>query len=407
MELLDIWVMVRMLQFNVYQTSVASSAEYGYVQNVRKLLADQNYSQLRTLVQETTGVTAFESRYHLINCRLALWGIIEPRFAEMAVNYSRDNHRALSFFELAEILGCASAVFSLPSEVETSQSALLALVELNSASDQCVEGGSPVAEDLLYVPRRSGFFSIIENLLNALFFCKKNNVRLVVPPEIYWWPYPLELKGFFEGAIGQGDLIWGGATARAGLDFNVPRQFLRCIGRQDLEAFFKFKEEFYATFLMRSLEVLSLFNGSQLLRQIGSSVLYLRAGDKIVLETVRVPDQILEDAVAEVIRHSSSPLFVISDSHCEAQKLSSAFPGGEVVNITPKSFEGYFHRKDENSLQDCLAILRNFCLLARSPVAVSCPSSNLVNAACWARVGKRETRVAHSKYVPVYRYIFV
>ncbi len=253
--------------------------------------------------------------------------------------------------------------------------------------------GNPI----YFAPVFSGFFSIIENLLLMDFFSRLAGGHLVLSPEQFWWGYEVRFSEIFPSLFQIADpsqterISWFTRDGAADwLQSQTPElQF----------EFFKFKCAQYNLISDHCAKFLERLGVSQLDYN-SSSVLFLRGGDKFSQETVPFPDSLV---TFELGRLSSlgDGVQVLSDEFNMAQELQNRFPG--VQNISRQSMQGHTLLGNRNR-QDVIEILQNFLFLSNSRVAAGCPSSNLMNAANQARIG-RGCPAYTSKTFPVPAYL--
>lgn len=246
---------------------------------------------------------------------------------------------------------------------------------------------------MVYQPRDSGFFSIIENMIVASYVARLSNKTLVIDNTYGWWGYEEAFGDIFSNTFGFNllDRIPNNAQA---VHFESMRDFIFKGGEVYLHQFYQFKSAKYKKIEkdIRQFYKGDLFNVAR------SGLMFVRGGDKAHAEAPVQPyAHYLHDLDALARRVSRT--VVLSDTFELARDV---IMGTTATNITPMQHMGYHHKYGEKV--SCLPILKNYLALVDCLESVSCPSANLVNAAHWTR---SNDNFNYNTYNPVYRYALI
>jgi hypothetical protein len=380
-----------MLQFNTYKIAGEPWAFPRYVKKLRKLYSESDYSSLAKHLRVSRNKYKSTLRYHLINSRIYLWGLIESDFGEEAKNYAIANYSNLDNYSRQEFLGCLKGL-GIDNNIHFSQ--FRKMIE-ESKSKIVIPQKTSDRSIALFEPRRSGFFSVIENIIVALYIAEQDNVSLMLSPEDRWWPYDVPFHLIFENFLG---LKYNkDFSPQSTIAFDSARTKIAYLNLNDATTFYAHKRNKYS--LIHS--IVSKYSSDKEDFSQGAPIYFVRAGDKLDLETVLPPVRIVDDYLREVAVKFGA-LGIISDDYEYAEQLKQRLINSDVYNLTSKNCNGHKLSTSTSSV-DVDTILKNFLLLICSPVALSCPSSNLVNAAHWAR--KSDEKNIFSALNPVEKYL--
>lgn len=246
---------------------------------------------------------------------------------------------------------------------------------------------------MVYQPRDSGFFSVIENIIVAAYVARLSNKALVIDNTYHWWNYEEAFGDIFRNTFGFNLLDKLPNNAQA-VHFESMRDFIFKGSEVYLRQFYQFKEAKYKEIEkdIRRYYKGDLFNVSR------SGLVFVRGGDKAHVEAPVQPyAHYLHDI--EALARRCSRTVVLSDQWELARDVSM---GTTATNITPASHAGYHHKYGEKV--SCLPILKNYLAIVDCLESVSCPSANLVNAAHWTR---SNDTFNYNTYNPVYRYALI
>jgi hypothetical protein len=383
-----------MLQFNIYKFPGEPWGFRGYVKKIRNFYSQSDDASLVRLVNRNRDKYKATLRYHLINSRLFMWGIVGTDIGLEARSYAIANYPNLDNYSRHEFLGCLERLNIESSDCFNQFKRLTkGGFELNFLHGNFqAESDKPVS---LFKPRKSGFFSVIENIIVALFIAEQDGVVLMLPPEKDWWPYEVSFHQIFGNSLG---LKYDkNISLESSIDFDAAREKVAYLGLDDANVFYVHKRKIYNVIYNLVLKYLS---GLEIIEQ-GIPIYFVRAGDKLELETVLPPMNLVEKSLLSVLDKFGS-IGIISDDYVHAEKLRLRLNHIGVYNLTSKNCYGH-ELSTSTSENDVITILKNFVLLRQSPVALSCPSSNLVNAAHWAR--KSDEQNIFSALNPVEKYL--
>jgi len=366
-----------MLQFNTYYHNEPSELKM-FIKNIRELMFVDSTAS-RELVLRSRHLVVHK-RFFLILVRLLYFGIIEKSLAIEIMEKEKNTFKTMNNFELSEIIFCFPELKTTLSPIY-GHDRIKALVESTRQTVPTLprdDESKSVIKFLIYKPRKSGFFSIIENIIAASYVCLYHGFRICVLNEEHWWPYEISFFDIFGDRWIQSSDIPRNLVAGE-LRFDAMRDLIGNLGGDQIRKFSSFKIIEYQSIRGQLAEFYNLVEKSEM-----ANYYYHRAGDKVLLETPRLP---LSNIRAELIKIANlhGPIGVISDSYSEAMQICNY--SSKLNNLTDASFDGHFLDKSTKS-SDVLAIIRNFLLLSESQLTLSCPSSNLVNAAQWAKCGE-------------------
>jgi hypothetical protein len=396
-----------MLQFNIYQVSGETEKIRDYTLRIRNSLKEGKLALIGSIVEANEASLKNQTRYHLINSRLALWGIIESHWAQLACTFCEQNSNKMTYFELTEVASCASAILRRNDPLECDFATFLKAISTEKEAKDLNFFNEFENNKIHYMPRRSGFFSTIENIINAAFYASNQNSMLALPPQNHWWPYPLDIANLLQMTPLRSLISFDNQNPNRYITFDQPRQFIRGTSSEKLGKFARWKHLIYSDMLEEIQRSLGPSMSQEILESIGQPVLFIRGGDKLDYETVQIPDPIVGDMLNSVSCCQAEKIAIISDSFELSKNMSKKFSNHPLKVLTPPSQTGYFHSKHMNSSEGTKIMLAYFCLIAQSPIPISDPSSNLVNAAHWA---KFSPLVIHPqdirRYSPITRHLF-
>jgi hypothetical protein len=268
------------------------------------------------------------------------------------------------------------------------------------------------AEILVYTPNLSGFYSILENIVNAYVLAELHNKILAVNVNNSWWPYPLSFDEIFSGIFLTTDLMGKIHPKKkmVSLPFEQFRGLFSHLCALDPKTAYQKKERMYGV-IRQTLTNISGVRPSFLSELKDSGVLYIRGGDKLVFEAISVPEEFLVADIEKMLNRVSR-VFLISDDYMRAQSLIEKVDNKYVFNLTEEMFSGYYNssanptleRKDIATFDDMRAIIKNYVYIATSGLSSSCPSTNIVNSAHWSN-----EMVTHEEWaaVPIHKYLIL
>ena len=339
----------------------------------------------------------------LICARLFFWGQLERSFVriELAERINKQSFDAADVFEKQELLDCLGEDM-LAGFIGTNFDFAKLNTRWNPAdySKELVESSSAYDETWIYIPPPTGFFSVIENIVLARFFCLLNKKRFKLDTRHNWWHYPIlftELLPYLDATSVAPD-----DSSAKYIMWDYLRQYFRYIGPQNFEFLRIFKAQEYKK-VKRCLH--SYISRCQVSERPNPEdcVVFVRGGDKIKLETIDAPFLFLREDV-DFLRDSNTTIHVLSDDHKLADSFIQRLGLQSNANLTARDRSGY-HLRNGHSVEDVNTIINNFLILANAKYSISCPSSNLVNSAHWSNRVLDDTFRPRS--LPSLRYLYL
>jgi hypothetical protein len=234
----------------------------------------------------------------------------------------------------------------------------------------------------------------------AKYYCKIRNKIFKLDTSHDWWRYPIPFLDIMDAeALDEFNLD---SSPDFYLTWDVLRQGFNKISQNDCYKFAAFKSNEYKKL---RLNFQNYFDSTRSLINLEASscVLYIRGGDKTILETIKGPEDLLrKDIVA--IQDLNVPIYVLSDDFRLAESLCKKYGNNTTLNLTKNIFLGY-HYGLSNTIEDFFAIIENYLILSSCSYSISCPSSNLINSANWSNMKLNKHFPLHS--IPTYRYLYL
>ena len=245
---------------------------------------------------------------------------------------------------------------------------------------------------MLYQPRDSGFFSVIENLIVAKYVARMNNKQLIVDNTYAWWGYDEPFEDIFRDFT----LVDNVPANPQAIHFDSMRNFIFTATDEHMYEFYKFKIQMYK----KILRDIRWYYKDEVYNVARSGLIFLRGGDKLETETISPPEHLLYRDIAALARRVSRRV-VLSDDYALAEKVANK--ESVITNITPREHTGYRHAY--GGKVSCKPILKNYLALVDCKESLACPSANLVNAAHWSRAD--DLAFDYNTINPVYRYALI
>jgi len=244
---------------------------------------------------------------------------------------------------------------------------------------------------MLYQPRNSGFFSVIENLIVAAYVARLSNKELIVDNTYDWWNYEEKFEDVFRGVFTLVDRVPDDAMA---VHFDSMREFIFNASEVYLRQFYTFKYDMYCDIerAIRRYYKKDKFSVED------AGLVFVRGGDKAQTEVPLPPFFRYWSDISNLARRVPR-VVLLSDDHKLAEDVCL---DTVAENITPNYHNGYHHQYAGKV--SCLPILKNYLAIIDCKESVSCPSSNLVNAAHWSRAYSNHN---YNTFNPVYRYVLI
>jgi len=336
----------------------------------------------------------------LIYVRLFFWKLITlydliPLIKDR-VNY--ENYNNLGIFEKNELQCCLGHELLCAFLGEKIQ-AFNEITNPNRYPD-IVGDSSDASEVWTYIPPPTGFFSIIENILYAKFYCRLRNKIFKLDINHNWWQYPIQFLNLFDDDLRKEFNL--DLPSDMYLTWDVLRFGMNKISHEEYQELAEFKFNEYKKIKNTLNNFFSKIKKPNELA-IDGCVVYIRGGDKIVLETIQSPPELLRHDLMAV-QALKVPIFFLSDDFKISEGALQLYGDKSSRNITKSIFHGY-HYGHNNSEEDFYAIIENYLILASCRYSISCPSSNLVNSAHWSNQKLKTDFNLWS--IPTYRYLYL
>lgn len=248
---------------------------------------------------------------------------------------------------------------------------------------------------MVYQPRNSGFFSVIENMIVAAYVARLNNKELLIDNTYAWWDYKEPFDDIFRTTFTIVDRLPANPHA---IHFESMRDFIFTASPAHIDQFSQFKVQMYGK-IEREIRRYHTVKSGETYPVLDAGLIFLRGGDKLEAETILPPMDLLMQDIAALKRRVSRRL-VLSDDYVLAERIVDK--DDAVINITPFDHRGYHHKYGEKV--SCLPILKNYIALIDCEESLACPSANLVNAANWTR---DQSNFNYNTINPVYRYVLI
>lgn len=244
---------------------------------------------------------------------------------------------------------------------------------------------------MLYQPRNSGFFSVIENLIVAAYVARLSGKELIVDNTYDWWNYEEKFEDIFRGVFTLVDRVPDNTAA---VHFDSMRDFIFNAGEVYLHQFYTFKYDMYCN-IERAIR---RYYKKDKYSVDDAGLVFVRGGDKAQVEA---PIQLWSRYTTDInnLARRVPRVVVLSDDY---KLAGDVCVNTNAENITPDYHNGYHHRFGVRV--SCLPILKAYIALIDCKESVSCPSANLVNAAHWSRAYSNHN---YNTFNPVYRYALI
>lgn len=366
----------------------------------------------RNPVMDETGILLLEAalaaakgigKSVLIVARLFFWGQLSRTFVlqSLASKVTRSNFDQADVYEKQELFVClGQPVLSELIGNDFNFSTLsTAWDDFDYSADLNLTNSKP-DETWTYIPPPTGFFSVIENIVLAKFFCKINNKTFRLDTNHNWWRYPVPFLHLFEGT-GTSDFNTDLPQEKF-IMWDTLRHYFRFINPAAFNLLKKFKIQQYER-IKHSLS--HYLDGIDLRPRPAPEecIVFIRGGDKVQLETIDAPSGLLLSDI-EAMKKRRVPVRILSDDHGLAESLVQSLGLGKESNLTASNRKGY-HLQAGHSLNDVHTIINNFLILSNARYSFGCPSSNLVNSAHWSN------RILNDGFkprsIPCLRYLYL
>ncbi len=241
---------------------------------------------------------------------------------------------------------------------------------------------------VLYRPRGSGFFSVIENIIAASVIAELEGKSLIVDLQGNWWTYEEPFEKLFEGAF-----EFVNVSEAPYIEFDYFRNKWSYANDSMIDVLSEMKKNSYK----KIYECISRFVGNDGKRP-GTGIIFVRGGDKLYSETILPPMNALRQDLLWMKRRCNER-HVLSDDKDLGSLVASLDHG--VIDRSDDNKGGYHY--NPRSKSSCKNILKNYLDMVGAKENFSCPSANIVNAAMWTRTDKDNYSMSN----PVYRYLLL
>ena len=391
-----------MLQFGnaLYKNDHQSKEILEFIELIRigEKLSTGEIEKIRALTTQTT----YPRRSLLVYVRLFFWGYITYDEASLdLVNLlGPDTFKSFDAFERTEIVTCLGPrLASILTGIDISD---LKNYGDGASNEISVDFNSRPESDEIwcYTPPPTGFFSLIENILIAKFICRLQGKEFRLDKNFNsWWRYPVNFESIFPEFFKVDDKLNDRPVKY--LQWEFARDLIKTVGHDVLKYFSKFKVEEYKKIRV-ALEKWLKLEGESVAVSAQSAVYFIRGGDKLALETVVPPEHVIEYDFNHIFKMSDH-FMVLSDDYRMAEDFRIRYGKSKIDNITEKICAGYY-ANCMSTVDDVRRIIKNYMVIASVRYSMSCPSSNLVNAAHWSNNNLELLRLSST---PVLRYCYL
>ena len=244
------------------------------------------------------------------------------------------------------------------------------------------------AKVVSYQPRNSGFFSVIENIIAAQIMAHFEGNKLVIDLTGNWWCYEESFEDIFGDTF---EYTKDGTLPQ--MRFELMRHRLQNTNDDFAWCYMDMKKIWYNQIFIDISHYISCPDV-----MVSAGVMFVRGGDKLQTETILPPMKFLLRDLKWMARRCDDRFVLSDDKHVgEAVAALDSF----VLNRSNQVEGGYHHTYGKKV--SCLNILRNYLTMVEAKENMSCPSTNLVNAAQWTRNDQDNYSLSN----PVYRYLLI
>jgi hypothetical protein len=235
-------------------------------------------------------------------------------------------------------------------------------------------------KQIIYQPVASGFFSVIENIVNAKIFCDVHRSRFHVKLSGGWWKYHDPFNDMVDC-----------------FDYQIPAFHpieTKSYSQAEMRKwFFSLSVDQYPEYNRRKIIIYrKIYNSlknyleknhiqwNMHLKDTSAGV-YLRKGDKILLEDVNIPDENLIRYLSTKLQRYDSVYISSDDVLWAKEQFSKIHP---AIMFDDSTTDGYFFGKE--SATDHIDIVKKYLRLSSTNVLIGDVGSNLVNAIAYNRI---------------------
>lgn len=241
---------------------------------------------------------------------------------------------------------------------------------------------------VVYRPRSSGFFSVIENIIAAACVAELDGFRLMIDLSGNWWGYEEPFEDIFADTF---EYTKDGSLPL--MNFDGMRKAWMTPTDTTAALLSTMKAEWYSQIYQDIGAYAPAVDGID-----NAGVMFVRGGDKLQTETILPPMSLLRRDL-KMMERLCERRYVLSDDKNLGERVAALDPW--VIDQSHQVEGGYHHVPGRKT--SCMNILGNYLAMVEAKMNLSCPSANLVNAAQWTRNDDEN----YSQANPVYRYLLI
>jgi hypothetical protein len=368
-----------MIQFSIYQHPSESQEFWNEYIAFRNVL-----HSTKGMIQKSDVDKAKElfikyktSRMLLILSKFYFWGYIdEQSFLNVTNTHLKEIYSTLNYLDTEELLSClgynlSKTYLNINDKEYSFKTTLNTKIKNPELSND---------EYIVYTPRVSGWFSIIENIISAEFAGYRSGKKVIINDLANWWPYDLSFKEVYSNNF----LLLSDFNLNnlPMITFDNVRTYLYDYTFKTLDEYKRFsayKRNKYLSILKSTKQFLA--KNIVDLPTSSYGVIFVRGGDKFVQESIQVPYDIIKQDLKLI--NNKCPIYIVGDDFNIAETLINSLNDPRLVNCIQSTKQGYF-LFTRVSRELCIDILKNYVICSNSILNIGCPSSNLLNASNWS-----------------------
>lgn len=264
--------------------------------------------------------------------------------------------------------------------------------QLNTANQY--SGVSDFAgKTIIYTPMKSGFFSIIENIINADIIAKLNNFKIIINLNKNWWPYKTPFAHIFESCFNFTENF----NEENNASFYFFRNSFKSLPHSFWDQYESLKISRYLTLfnLLQDYAIKNRIAINQSTEYKNTLSLYIRRGDKLTLEDINYPKELIFENLCSIAKTYSQVKLYSDDMDWIKNNLSNIH---SHVVYDEGLGSGYFFGKEKNNDDD--EIIRKYLNLSISDNFTGDVGSNLVNAISYTRLALNKNKLSTNNLFP-------
>lgn len=235
----------------------------------------------------------------------------------------------------------------------------------------------------IFRPVSSGFFSIVENIVNAKIQAAVRGHKLMIDLGGGWWPYKDKFQHIFKGAFEYYSGSFSNIFAKR-MNFYKSRQWFLNLPKEYWAHYEILKAETYKSIYA---DIMSYAADSNLISndmdyQYSELGVYIRRGDKIDLESLDITKEVLKQHFSYLSNKFTSCYLSSDDVAWVKQNFTESF---QQLSWDDVNTAGYFYGR-ESSI-DHQEIIKKYIKLASCGQMCADVGSNLINAIAYTRMG--------------------